>query len=120
MKRSPRLFFAIALLIVTGVSGCRGYNIAMIDDNIAKGSNRIERNGWIYVQLEGAPSRIGFQHGYLLATEIGDLLRVMKPFLLHTSKRDWTFYRETAEQMLWPKIEKEYQEEIDGIVSGAA
>jgi hypothetical protein len=82
------------------------------------GSYRFERNGWIYVHLEGSPSRLGYQHGYLLAPEIADLLRVEKPFLDHTTRRDWRFYREAAETMLWPKIDTEYQQEIDGIVAG--
>src|SRR5262249_34647868 len=77
-------------------------------------------NGWIYVHLEGPPEQLGYQHGYLLAAEIGDLIRVEKPFLKQTTKRDWDFYRQTAERMLWPKIDAEYQREIDGIVAGAA
>lgn len=82
------------------------------------GSTRFERNGWIYVHLEGSPDRIGYQHGYLLAREIRDLLDVLGPFLEHTTKRDWKFYREASQRLLWPKVEAEYQAEIDGIVNG--
>jgi len=35
-------------------------------------SYRFQENGWTYVHLEGSPSDIGFQHGYLLAAEIAD------------------------------------------------
>ena len=45
------------------------------------GSYRFERDGWIYVHLEGSPEQIGYQHGSLLADEIADLLRVIKPYL---------------------------------------
>ncbi|HOQ60438.1 MAG TPA: C45 family autoproteolytic acyltransferase/hydrolase [Vicinamibacterales bacterium] len=83
-------------------------------------SYRFDRNGWTFVHLEGAPAEIGFQHGYRLAPEIDDLLRVMKPFLLETSKRDWAFYRNVAETVLWPGIDAEYRAEIDGIVDGLA
>jgi len=82
------------------------------------GSHRFERDGWIYVHLEGPPRQVGFQHGSLLAKEIDDHLRVTKPLLLHESKKDWAFYRETAEKLLWPKIDSEYRLEIDGIVDG--
>jgi hypothetical protein len=81
-------------------------------------SYRIDRNGWIFVHLEGPPATLGFQHGYLLAAETADLLRVFRPLTEHQTKRDWAFYRRTAEQILWPKIEPEYQQEIDGIVAG--
>ena len=51
------------------------------DGGLLRGSYRFERDGWIYVHLEGPPEQIGFQHGSLLANEIADFLRVIKPFL---------------------------------------
>jgi hypothetical protein len=83
-----------------------------------RGSRRFDRNGWIYVHIEGAPEQLGYQHGYLLAAEIADFLRVIKPFLEKSTKRDWGFYRQAAEKMLWTGIDPEYQREIDGIVEG--
>jgi hypothetical protein len=79
---------------------------------------RFDQGGWTYVHLEGAPEQIGYQHGYLLADEIADLLRVIKPYLEKSSKRDWNFYRKAAEEMLWVGIDPEYQREIDGIIRG--
>src|SRR5439155_1551031 len=79
---------------------------------------RFDRNGWVYIHLEGATQQIGYQHGYLLSKETSDLLRVAKPFLLHETKRDWNFYRKASQEILWPKIDAEYQNEIDGIVVG--
>jgi hypothetical protein len=49
------------------------------------GSYRFERDGWIYVHFEGTPEAIGYQHGSLLAAEIADLLRVIKPYLERSS-----------------------------------
>jgi hypothetical protein len=83
-------------------------------------SYRVERNGWVFVHLDGPPAVLGFQHGYLLSAEIQEVLRVFRTFSTHQTKRDWAFYRQTAEQMLWPKIDVEYQQEIDGIVAGLA
>ena len=85
-----------------------------------QGSARSERDGWICVHLEGTPERIGFQHGYWLAEEIADFLRAIKPFLKTSTRRDWDFYREAAERMLWPRIDAEYRREIDGIAAGLA
>jgi hypothetical protein len=116
MKRSLALLLALGSL----VAACRQSSPerAAAADPL-QGSYRIERNGWIFVHLEGAPQRLGFQHGALLAPEIADLLRVLKPFLKETTKRDWAFYREAAERILWPKIDAEFQAELDGIVAGA-
>src|SRR5262249_24426236 len=88
-------------------------------DQRLDGGYRFERNGWVYVHLEGSPDRLGYQHGYLLADEIKDLLGVVKPWLKHTTNKDWTFYRDVAEKILWPKVDTECQTELDGIVAGA-
>lgn len=122
MKKTSA-FSIVVLLLAIALAGCGKPTepaSAPVTPNELQGSSRFERNGWIYVHLEGAPHQIGFQHGYLLAEEIGDLLRVLKPFLEHTTKRDWAFYRNAAEKILWPKIDAEFQQEIDGIVAGAA
>jgi hypothetical protein len=79
---------------------------------------RPEQNGWIYVHLEGKPAEIGFQHGYHLAPEIEEAQKVIALELTHDTKRDWRFYRDAAEKMLWPRIEPEYREELSGIVEG--
>jgi hypothetical protein len=89
-------------------------------DSKLDGSHRLERDGWIYIRLSGSPERVGYQHGTLLSAEIEDLLRVVKPLLAHTTRRDWEFYRKAAETMLWKHVEPEYQQEIDGIVAGLA
>jgi len=81
-------------------------------------SYRFDRNGWIFVHLEGPPATLGYQHGYLLASETGDLLRVFRLFTEHQTKREWAFFRRAAEEILWPKIEPEYRQELDGIVAG--
>ena len=84
---------------------------------LAKAS-RVDTNGWISVHLEGAPREIGFQHGWLLAAEIDDLLKALTHFLEGSTKREWAFFRGAAERMFWPKLGTEYQEEIEGIAAG--
>jgi hypothetical protein len=34
-------------------------------EKILSAASRTEKNGWIYVHLEGAPAEIGYQHGYV-------------------------------------------------------
>ena len=79
---------------------------------------RFNRGGWIYVHLEGSPHDIGYQHGYLLATEISDAFEVVRLEDTHQTGRDWEFFRRAAREMLWPKIDPEYQSEMFGIVDG--
>ncbi len=107
-----------AILLSVGAIGFAQWKPTVSEDDRLKGSYRFERNGWIYVHLEGAPEQIGYQHGKLLARETEDLLRVLKPLLMHETKRDWEFYRKAAREILWPKIDSEFQREIDGLVKG--
>jgi len=79
---------------------------------------RFERDGWIYVHLEGTPYDIGYQHGYLLAAEIADAFATIRLEMTHDTGRDWDFFRRTAHTMLWPKLDAEYQFELKGIVDG--
>jgi len=75
-------------------------------------------NGWTLVHLEGTPSQIGYQHGYLLASEILDMKKVTELETTHDSKKNWSFYRDSARSMMWPHIEQQYREELQGIADG--
>jgi Phospholipase B len=87
-------------------------------DSRLKPASRSEKNGWIFVHLEGPPAAIGFQHGYLLAPEIRDAQRVIAFLLERDTKRGWKFFRDAAHDVLWPNIEAEYREELRGISQG--
>jgi Phospholipase B len=87
------------------------------DARLEKGY-RFQKGGWTYVHLEGSPAEIGFQHGYLLAPEIADALEAIRLFDTHQTQRDWEFFRRTAREVLWPHIDAEYQQELQGIADG--
>jgi hypothetical protein len=79
---------------------------------------RFQSGGWTYVHLEGTPAEIGVQHGQLLWAEIEDMVAVVKLENTHDTKRNWEFFREAGRKMLWPHIDAEYQEELQGIAKG--
>jgi len=90
---------------------------ASSDPRLAK-AYRFQQGGWTYVHLEGPPEQIGFQHGYLLASEIADAFAAVKLQDTHRTRRDWEFFRKVAREVLWPKIDAEYQKELSGIAAG--
>ena len=110
--------YSVFLLFVSAI-GC-GVGLAQISDVNARlrGAYRFQQGGWTYVHLEGSPAEIGFQHGYLLAPEIQDAYQAIQLQMLHNTKRDWDFFRKTAHEMLWPHIDAEYQQELQGISEG--
>jgi len=126
---SATLLFSSAIWLVAGCSGSASVStspsqtsgakvsVQANDARLAK-SYRFDRGGWIYVHAEGTPAQIGFQHGYWLAHDIEDMLNAYRVDVTHESGRDWNFFRETSRNILWPKIEQEYREELQGIVDG--
>ena len=79
------------------------------DPRLKNAFRRPEQNGWTFVHLQGSPSEIGFQHGFLLAPEIADTLKVIQVEQAHDQKKDWQFFRDAARNMMWPHIEAEYR-----------
>ena len=88
------------------------------DPRLRKAGRSAERGGWIQVHLAGAPGDIGFQHGYLLANEIRDTFRDVSTEMMHDEKKDWNFFRKAAREVLWPKVDQEYRDELNGIAEG--
>ena len=82
-----------------------------------RGAYRREQDGWIYAKLQGSPHDIGYEYGQLMAPEIDDV-----DFVIHTevkyTGRDWNWYRAAAMKVLWPKMDKEYREELAGLADG--
>src|SRR5690348_1587642 len=92
--------------------------VAARDARLLHSFRRPDRNGWIYVHLEGTPEQIGFQHGYWLAPEIGRELQIFKISIPHNSHKSWEFYRNAAQTMMLPHIEAQYRQELQGIADG--
>ena len=112
------LHLAVVIMAVLLTSGAAAAGGSRQTDHRLDKAYRFEQNGWTYVHLEGSPADIGFQHGYLLATEIKDAFEALRLQDTHRTKRNWEFFRKTAREMLWLHIDAEYKSELEGIVEG--
>src|ERR1039458_5315485 len=117
--------FAITawLCVPTGEPPPRGWAGQLPDHRITRSPDlqsayRFEQGGWIFVHLEGSPRQVGYQHGYLLAPEILDAFLSVKLRDTHDTRRDWKFFRQTAREMLWPRIDPEYTTLFRSIAEG--
>jgi hypothetical protein len=110
-----RLFLCLALM------ACEGWkpNQPTQSPDALKGAVRRDHDGWIFAHLEGPPERIGFQHGWLLADEIDAMIGDMRQTVQHDSGQPWTFYRESAQRIFWPRVPEDLRAEIKGIAAGA-
>jgi hypothetical protein len=109
-------FLSAALLV--GLAFTLVSRTPQADSRLKKASRAVERGGWIQVHLEGTPSEIGFQHGYLLAAEIKDNYRAISLEMTHDEKKDWDFFRKTGQEIFWPHVEQEYRDELTGMAEG--
>ncbi len=116
MLKQPMWNGCILFMMLALACGAAG---ASSSDGRLQKAYRFQKGGWTYVHLEGSPSDIGYQHGYLLAPEIADAFEAIKLFDTRETQRDWEFFRTTAREMLWPHIDTEYQQELQGIADGA-
>ena len=119
--KSLLFFFIIAITLFSCNSATETSQKNTADSTVnlrlAKAS-RADENGWIYLHLEGSPTDIGYQHGYLAANEIDTSLHAVAYTLAHETKKDWNFYRRAARSFLWDKLDREYKDEINGMVEG--
>ena len=121
-KRSAFLFCAAifgavaAIPLFGGTVGAKPD--ATVDARLSHGFRKPEKDGWIYVHLEGTPGAVGYQHGYLLAPEIEDNQKAIALSTTHGEKRTWDELREVAQKYFWPKVPPEYRAELEGIADG--
>jgi hypothetical protein len=81
-------------------------------------AKRSEKNGWTFLHIEGAPRELGFQHGYLLASEIKESIRTTRVSWEYQSGMDWNWLAKRAGETFSSKIDSECSAEIDGMVEG--
>ncbi len=80
---------------------------------------RFQQNGWVYLHIEGKPYERGFQHGYLAAPELKEVMRSLEFLTYFDTGKHWSFFRDAAEK-LWARfVDPEYLEEMKGIAAGA-
>src|SRR6202795_546300 len=115
MRRTVAIAVVCSAILLAGVAASK---TPKADARMKSAFRRAAVSGWTYVRLEGTPGEIGYQHGNLLAAEIQDLYRVFVLELTHDNGKDWNFFRDAAKNVLWPHVEPEYREEMQGIAEG--
>jgi hypothetical protein len=81
-------------------------------------ASRHQKAGWTYLHVEGGPRERGFQHGYLMAREITELLRVDSAEWKHESSMDWAWLVANTKGFVEPAIDAENRMELEGIAEG--
>jgi Phospholipase B len=115
MRRAAAIFLVCGAILAASVAASK---VPKADERMGNAVRRPAVNGWTYVHLEGTPAEVGYQHGYLMADEIQDMQKVFALEMTHDSGKDWNFFRDASQNVLWPHVEQEYREEMQGIADG--
>lgn len=107
-----------AVLLLTGLTTSAAPTLTADQHAWLAHARRFERAGWIYLHLEGGPRERGFQHGYLLAKEFAENLRVTRRLWEYGSSMDWNWLLDKTVPFLEPKVDSENLAELDGLVEG--
>lgn len=79
---------------------------------------RYDKNGWIFLHIEGEPFERGFQRGYLTANEIDEFLKTMAFILKFETAKEIDFFVKAATKLFKGRVSAEYIEEMKGMVAG--
>jgi len=111
----------LVLIVFAGFSAAGGQvtgNLTGEQKSWLSKANRHEKNGWIYLHIEGKPEERGFQHGYLLAKEIKEALRQTAEVWHYQTAMSWEWMVTRSAELFNSKIDAENMAEMEGIVEG--
>ncbi|MEM0493505.1 MAG: C45 family autoproteolytic acyltransferase/hydrolase, partial [Candidatus Thermoplasmatota archaeon] len=141
LRRMSLCYLVILLILSTSILSSRGgIFYEPLNDEIYAGQYgkgyRYNTQGWVYLHIEGNPYERGFQHGYLLSSEIIDLIirwsrmihnhpaikqvtsRLSQQMYDKISEIWWDFCVDQCTRIYYDKYPLEYKEEIRGISDG--
>ena len=81
-------------------------------------AERHEKDGWIYLHIEGSARERGFQYGYILAKEIKESIFQLSTKWKFQSAMEWEWLVQKAHEILTVKIDEENLTEINGMAEG--
>jgi len=79
---------------------------------------RIDKNGWIYLHIEGEPFKRGFQRGYLTANEIDEFFQTIAFLEKFETAREIDFFVKSVDNLFKDKVSEEFVQEMEGMVAG--
>ena len=83
---------------------------------------KIDKNGWKYISIHGHPYERGYTHGYLLAAELRDVIRMLNFNMYENYGRHWSFFVDKITTLVKPHIASHFPEllkEMEGVAHGA-
>ena len=126
MKKLSAFYLVAVSLLVFGLTGCAAKSIvpnargndSVKEEEWLKKAYRYDKNGWIFLHIEGKPFERGFQRGYLTANEIDDFLKTLTYTQKFNTAKDLDFFVKASVKLFRNKVSEEYIEEMKGMAAG--
>jgi len=123
MDTNNRILICLLLLFAFLMQSCAPtYHQADIDTHkqewLSK-AYRYDKNGWIFLHIEGKPFERGFQRGYMTAGEIDECYKKIAYYEEFATGRDVNFFVNASAKLFKNNVSKEYVEEMQGMAAGA-
>jgi hypothetical protein len=87
-----------------------------------KNGSRHEKNGWTVISIKGNASERGYAHGYLMASELKEVFKMLDFTFLNSYGYSREFFCEVISELFRPQIIQNYPElyeEMEYIAKGA-
>jgi hypothetical protein len=87
-----------------------------------KNGMRYEKNGWIHVSIKGNAKERGYAHGYLVKSELKEIMKMLDFDLMDSYGYSREFFTEVMSELYGPQIKANYPElydEMNGIAMGS-
>lgn len=126
MRRNWTFFLPVLLSLLLGSAGCAPQVRVPVcqgplteqEKQWLQKAYRYDKNGWIFLHIEGKPFERGFQRGYLTANEIDDFLKTVTHAKEFETGKEIDFFVKAAARLFKNKVSKEYIQEMKGTVAG--
>jgi hypothetical protein len=112
------LTFSVVILLISSLSLGISQTLTEQETKWLAKAQRIDKNGWIFLHIEGKPYERGFQRGYLTANEIEDFFKTVAYLEKFETAREINFFTEAAAKLFKHKVSEEYVQEMKGMVMG--
>ena len=89
MKKKSALFILLVVICLNPGQSQTTNQLTNEQKSWIGKANRHEKNGWIYLHIEGSPEECGFQHGYLISKEIKKSIRILSEGWKYQSTMNW-------------------------------
>ena len=110
--------FFIQFILLISLSNLFAQNLSKKEKDYMAKAYRIDKNGWIFLHIEGKPFERGFQRGFLTAPEIDEFLKTLAYTQKFETAKELNFFVEASVKLFKNKVSEEYIKEMKGMVSG--